>query len=62
MNDLDQIVENRLCGFDEGTLYLKEHGLELTMIEAKRISDNQTPTLQEYGYIDGFMNAIASQL
>lgn len=58
----DLIKDNRLLGYDNGNRFISKFGISCAMIEAKRLSDNQTPTLQEYGFIDGFMCAVAKEM
>ena len=63
MTDAQELIqENRLLGYDTGQQFISEFGIGCAMIEAKRLSDNQTPTLQEYGFIDGFMNSVAAEM
>lgn len=62
MNPIEIIECYRCLGYDEGVSYIKENGLESTKHYAKQISDNQSPTLEEYGRIDGFLNAVSEML
>ncbi len=58
---LGEIQYNRVLGFDAGQAFIKQHGLQEASDEARRISDNQTPTPAEYGFIDGFLNAVVEK-
>lgn len=63
MTDAQELIkENRSLGYDKGQQFISEFGISCAIVEARRISDNQTPTLQEYGFVDGFMNAVSNEL
>lgn len=58
----DTIKDHRILGYDKGQQTIAQSGIDAARLEAKRLSDNQNPTLKEYGFIDGFMNAIAKEM
>lgn len=58
----DTIKSHRILGYDKGQQMIAQFGIDAARLEAKRLSDNQTPTLQEYGFIDGFINAVVNEM
>lgn len=52
----------RQAGYHAGQRFLKKNGLDAAKAQAKKISDQSPRTLEEYQYVDGFMNAVAEKL
>lgn len=55
------VIQNaRTNGYSAGKAFVNEHGYDEAKVYAKQLGDDYpAPSPAMYGYIDGFMNAVA---